>query len=358
MTILLNKPFQPCLKTLSEYLKLVNESGWYSNFGKLHEELTSKLESYLGVSNLLLVSNGTLAIQVACKTFGVKTALSTPFSFSATSSALMWQGIDISYSDIDNRTLNICPKKLAQRMESSNDFDAIVATHVYGNPCDVDSLSVLANGNNIKLIYDAAHAFSVMCGEKSVLSYGDASTLSFHATKLFHTLEGGAIIFREKHDYLKAKELINFGLDSAGKLVGPGINGKLNEYQCAVGLTNLSHVDTILEVRRELFSTYVKELKNTVEIPLWNSRGNFNGAYMPILLKDEKEKIKVKNNLIDNNIQCREYFSPSLNTIFKPEEQMPVSELAAKRILCLPLHFYMTCHDVLTVSNTVKRSLL
>ena len=356
MKVLLNKPFSPCLDTLQGYLQKVNASGWYTNFGPLHDELTGKLETYLGVSNLLLVSNGTLAIQVAAKVFNMKKAVTTPFSFAATSSALLWQDIDIVYSDIDKSSLNICPSALKSTIEQGSGFDGIVATHVYGNPCDVHAISSIGDSTNTKVIYDAAHAFGINCFERSVLSYGDASTLSFHATKLFHTVEGGAIVFREKSDYLKAKELINFGINGNGQLTTAGINAKLNEYQCAVGLTVFENIDEILERRSSLFSTYLKELQDFVDLPLWHNQSNYNGAYMPILLKNSAEKVKVKQTLLNSGIQCRDYFSPSLNTVYKPDVKMPVSEAIAKRVLCLPLHFYLTQAEVGYVCDTIKAS--
>ena len=357
MKVLLNKPFSPCLKTLQGYLERVNSSGWYTNFGPLHEELTAKLEEYLGVSNLLLVSNGTLAIQVAAKVFGLKKVVTTPFSFAATSSSLLWQGIDIEYSDIDQKTLNICPATLENTIKQAGNFDGIVATHVYGNPCEVHKLSTISENTNTKVIYDAAHAFGVMCLDRSVLSYGDASTLSFHATKLFHTVEGGAIIFRKKADYLKAKDLINFGINVSGELTEAGINAKLNEYQCAVGLTVFEKIEQIVEHRSFLFSTYINALSDFVEFPSWHAESNTNGAYMPILLKDSAEKEKVKQTLVNNGIQCRDYFSPSLNTVYKPTVEMPISESISKRVLCLPLHFYLTESEVRYVCDTIKVAL-
>ena len=357
MKVLLNKPISPCLKTLQGYLEQVNNSGWYTNFGPLHDELTAKLEDYLGVSNLLLVSNGTIAIQVVAKVFGLKNVLTTPFSFAATSSSLLWQGVKITYSDIDTKSLNICANALESKIKQDSTFDGIVATHVYGNPCDVDALSSISEKTNTKVIYDAAHAFGVNCSNRSVLCYGDASTLSFHATKLFHTVEGGAIIFREKADYSKAKKLINFGINGSGNLTEPGINAKLNEYQCAVGLAVFEKIDEILQHRSFLFSAYVNELSDFVELPSWHTQSNYNGAYMPILLKDGAEKDKIKQALMNNGVQSRDYFSPSLNTVYKKIEKMPISENISNRVLCLPLHYYLTETEVKYVSDTIKTAL-
>jgi dTDP-4-amino-4,6-dideoxygalactose transaminase len=358
MAIILNKPLAPNLAKLTKYLQQVNESGWYTNFGPLHQQLTYRLEKYLGVKNLLLVSNGTLALQVVYKTLNVTNALTTPFSFVATASSLIWQGIETSFSDIDKESYNLCPKKSAEAVILNPAINAIVATHVYGNPCDVKAFDELSEQSNVKIIYDAAHAFGVKIDDESVLNYGDASTLSFHATKVFHTIEGGAIVFKHKSDFERAKRLINFGIDESGNINEAGINGKLNEYQCAVGLTILDDIDGIIAHRAQLFNTYREGLKGIVEIPVWHEMANFNGAYMPIKLPDLEQCILVEKILKNNNVQCRKYFSPSLESVFN--EQMVFSsknsQHISQTILCLPLHFYMTVEDVLSVVELVNKA--
>ena len=246
MKILLNKPVAPCLKTLTNYLAQVNESGWYTNFGPLHQKLTIRLEEYLGVENLLLVSNGTLALHIAYKTLNVKKAICTPFSFVATAGSLSWEKIPFSFVDVNSNSLNLCPRLVEEKLKNDKDIDTLIATHVYGNPCDVDAFAVLQKKYKVKVIYDGAHAFNINCGKKSILSFGDASTLSFHATKVFHTIEGGAIIFEDKNNFDMAKKIINFGIGANGSSVGMGTNAKLNEYQCAVGLTLLENMNEIL----------------------------------------------------------------------------------------------------------------
>lgn len=357
MKILLSKPVSPCLKTMATYLEQINASGWYTTFGPLHQKLTYKLEEYLQVKNLLLVSSGTMALQVAYKALGLKKSICTPFSYIATASSLAWDKIPTSFVDIDSNSLNLCPSSVDKKLELSNDFDSIIATHVYGNPCDVETFDYLSSKYHVNIIYDAAHAFGVRYRENSLLSYGDASTLSFHATKVFHTIEGGAIIFKDGEIYKKAKQLINFSIDSTGVPSGAGINAKLNEYQCAVGLTILESIDNILDYRRTIFNEYTRLLESTVELPTWNENTSLtNGSYFPIILKTELEKKRIKTLLNGHNIPCREYFSPSLNMIFKPEDVCPVSQSIASRILCLPLHFYLTLDEVRHISSVVKES--
>ncbi|EIO4059129.1 DegT/DnrJ/EryC1/StrS family aminotransferase [Vibrio vulnificus] len=357
--IALNRPIQPNLKTLTRYLDQVHELGWYTNFGPLHQQLTERLEEYLKVENLLLVSNGTLAIQVACKAMNVDNALTTPFSFVATTSSLLWQSIDVGFCDIDPNSLNLSPSTITAALQKSNNYDAIVATHVYGNPCDVKSIEQISNQYNKKVIYDAAHAFGVNVGNKSVLSFGDASTLSFHATKVFHTVEGGAIVFKNRDDFDFAKKLINFGIESDGSLGKPGINAKLNEYQSAVGLTLLDDIDNVLEHRIALFEWYRAELNGVLEMPVWHIEANFNGAYMPVICDSEEQLKGIMEHLSLRGIQSRKYFSPSLDLAYPccESDGCEVSQQHANKMLCLPLHFFMTKQDIKTIAKEIREFL-
>lgn len=357
--ILLNKPLKPDLTTLTSYISQVNDSGWYTNFGPLHELLTTRLENYLGVENLLLVSNGTLALQVAFKTLNINSAITTPFSFVATTSSMLWQSIETAFSDIDKNNYNLCPKALESAFTEDHHYDGIVATHVYGNPCNVKSISDIAQKFDKKVVYDASHAFDVKLGVNSVLNYGDASTLSFHATKVFHTVEGGAIIFKNKSDYNKAKQLINFGIQKDGLIGEPGINAKLNEYQCAVGLTLLDNIDRVIEHRSNIFKVYKEKLKGIVEFPKWHPESTLNGAYMPIYIQCKIDQEKVMQSLAENNIQCRRYFTPSLDLAFTKLKNFgcPNSTIIACGVICLPLHAYIKLEDVFTITDIIKRVL-
>ncbi len=357
--IQLNSPLKPDLKRLNKYLTEVNDRGWYTNFGPLHNEFKLRLEDYLGVSNLLLVNNGTTALQVAGRTLGIDNVVTTPFSFVATTSAFAFQGDQVSFSDINKDSLNLCPNCLEQTLAENVELDAIVATHVYGNPCDVARLEEISARHNKKLIYDAAHAFGVKIGSSSVLSYGDASTLSFHATKVFHSIEGGAVVFKNSEDYAKAKEIINFGIDGkTGSLNHIGINGKLNEYQAAVGLVNLEVIDDVIEHRVHVFEYYISQLKDLVGLQKWHSDANFNAAYMPIILKNRHELEKVSTQLTKDNIQSRNYFFPSLETVYGSLGEIHVeSQHASESILCLPMHANLEMSDVDRVIKSLKFAL-
>ncbi|MFA0358881.1 DegT/DnrJ/EryC1/StrS family aminotransferase [Vibrio breoganii] len=356
--IALNSPIKPNLKKLHKLLEQVNNNGWYTNFGPMHKELTSRLEDYLGVKNLLLTNNGTSALQVAGRAIGSKSIISTPFSFVATVSAFKWQQDEVAFADIDPHTLNLCPQAVKTAYRKGCKADTLVATHVYGNPCDITAMDALSKQNNFQIIYDAAHAFGVKINDQSVLNYGDASTLSFHATKVFHTVEGGAIVFKDRTNFEKAEEIINFGIRPGRGVVDVGINAKLNEYQAAVGLVNLEEIDNILQHREELFYQYCERLKDIVEIPLWHPQANSNGAYMPILLKDENQMRLVAEKLAAQNIQSRNYFKPSLDELFIDSHNYGSgnSVAASKRVLCLPMHAHLTFEKVNKVIGIISKA--
>lgn len=357
-SVLLNQPVRPNLDKVNYYLDIVNTNAWFTNFGPLHQEFTKRLEDYLGVENLLLVSNGTLALQVAAKVLNVNNVITTPFSFIATTSAMLWQNTKVNFCDIDKKNYNLSANKVNQALESDDSIDGILATHVYGNPCDIHEFERIRNARGMKLIYDAAHAFGVKTHGDSILKYGDASTLSFHATKVFHSIEGGAIVFKYRDDYEKAKALINFGIGDNGEIIGVGINAKMNEYQCAVGLTLLDNVDDVLAHRSLLFNLYRDELKGFVGYPIWDENSTTNGAYMPILL-DEAQYGKVVDGLNKNCIQFRPYFTPSLDTIFSNENSFGChySHLISGRVICLPLHYYLSENDVKRVCSVIREVL-
>ena len=355
--IALNSPLKPDLKRLNQYLETINERGWFTNFGPLHDELTERLQDYLGVENLLLVANGTIALQLAGRALGVDNLITTPFSFVATTSTFQWQKDTLSFADIDRKSYNLCPNSTRSAIDQDETINAVLATHVYGNPCDVENFDSLSKEKNVKVIYDAAHTFGVNVGSKSVLSFGDASTLSFHATKVFHTVEGGAIVFREKQHLENAKRMINFGIASGKGVVETGINGKLSEYQSAVGLVNLANIHRVLEHRARLFDIYRQSLKDSVEIPKWHPEANCNGAYMPILLESREQLKSISEKLLGYGIQNRNYFFPSLDTVFKDCRSFGTSNsrFISERVLCLPLHVNMTIEDVNKVTSTVKK---
>lgn len=351
------KPYIPNIQKYFKYIKEVNDREWLTNFGPLSIELTLRLEDFLGVKNLVLVSNGTLALQIAYRALGIKgKVLTTPFSFVATSSALAWEGINPQYVDINKKNLALDPDLLSKPDKLTT---AVQAVHVYGNPAPTIELEKYCKKNKLRMIYDGAHAFGVSTKGKSILASGDASTLSFHATKVFHTIEGGAVIFKSKDHASYAKQLINFGYDEKKNINAVGINSKLNEYQAAVGLVLLDEIEYIIEKRVGILANYHKHLDEHVEFPIWEKSSTQNGSYAPVILKNEKVLLNVMNGLQASGIQTRRYFHPSLNTVpgLGQNGKCPVSEDIASRILCLPMYTSLNKSDQLKVVKEFKKQL-
>jgi dTDP-4-amino-4,6-dideoxygalactose transaminase len=332
---------RPHLPEMSRYLKYIErcyENNQLTNNGPLVQELKARLEEYLGVQNLLLVANGTLALQIAYKVLGVsKKAITTPFTFVATSSSLKWEGIEPVYADIDAQSLDLSPEKVLEAIDP--EVTALVPVHVYGNPCDVEAFDRLAKDHDLKIIYDAAHAFGVRLNGKSILQWGDAATLSFHATKVFHTVEGGAIVFKKKEDYERACRLINFGYEE-GEVVDEGINAKMSEFHAAMGLSMLDEIETVLAKREEVHQRYYEALESLYEMPVWKEGATRNYAYFPVLFPSEDALLKTQERLNEAGIFPRRYFYPSLDTrgYDLSDGENPISRDRASRVLCLPMY--------------------
>jgi len=323
------------------YIDRIFDSGWLTNNGQLVQELEKKLCNYLGVENLLLVTNGTMALQIAYKALGIQNeAITTPFSFVATTSSLVWEGINPVFADIDKYTLNINPDKIQERI--SRRTSAIVPVHVFGNACEIEKIQKIASENHLKVIFDAAHAFGVKYKNQSILNYGDASILSFHSTKVFHTIEGGAIVFKDKTIYNKAKLMINFGIPDYDKISELGINCKMNEFQAAMGLCVLEDINNILFKRKEFYEVYREAFSHKPQLQLQtlNEMGSYNYAYFPIVFESESKLMEIKNILNAAGIYPRRYFYPSLENLayLKSNQVTPVSDSVSLRILCLPLY--------------------
>ncbi len=354
-----NKPYLPSFDKYTKYIERAYERSWLTNNGPLVRELKERLEEYLGVKNLLLVANGTIAMQIAYKALSLKgNAVTTPFTFVATSSSLAWEGIVPKFADVNHQTYNLCSNNSALAMDSET--SAIVPVHVYGNPCDVDAFSKLSTKQDVKVIYDAAHAFGIKIGGNSVLNYGDASTLSFHATKIFHSVEGGAIVFKNTSDYERAVLLSSFGVDAAtSKINTLGINAKMSEFHAAMGLAVLDDIGLILDRRVTLYEQYCHELTGFVQMPEWHHDANRNGSYLPISLDSESACTTASERLADLGIGVRRYFSPSLNSVGCYQAggvtSCPNSEDLAQRTICLPLFYELREADVRTVTNFLKQ---
>jgi dTDP-4-amino-4,6-dideoxygalactose transaminase len=349
------KTYLPDKEKYKKYIDEIYESGWITNSGPMVQKLEKRLSEYLGVENLILVSNGTVALEIAYRTLNVNEyAITTPFSFVATTSSLLTNGIKPIFADINPKTLNIETNNLVSLITPKT--SAIVPVHVFGNACDVEEIDKIGKENNLKIIYDAAHAFGVKYKNKSLLSYGDISTVSFHATKLFHTIEGGALVINDKKLVEKARSLINFGIESTDKISSLGTNAKMNEFEAAMGLCMLDEIENVLLKRKNIYDKYQNELKNIVTSPVQNQYSSNNYSYYPILLKDEEMLLNLQKALNKEDIFPRRYFYPSLDTLhyIKPKQVCEVSRDISRRILCIPIYPELKYTELIKIINIIK----
>lgn len=349
------KPYLPNKAKYQTYVDRIYESGWLTNNGSLVRELEERLTQYLGVNNLILVANGSLALQVAYKALNLTgEVITTPFSFVATTNTLLWEGLTPVFADINPRTFNIDPQQIEAQITSKT--SALLPVHVFGNPCEVEAIQAIANKHQLKVIYDAAHAFGSEYKNQSVLNYGDISTLSFHATKLFHTIEGGAVITNDDELAKKVRLLINFGITGPNSIEMAGTNAKMNEFEAAMGLCVLDEIETVKVGRQQVWQTYQKELQEQVEFQQWNEQGENNYAYAPVLFKSEAELLVAEAKLKENNILPRRYFYPSLDTLdyLNSKQVCNHSRSIASRILCLPIYPNLGTGDVNKIINNIK----
>ncbi|MDY7559574.1 DegT/DnrJ/EryC1/StrS family aminotransferase [Pseudomonas sp. 10B1] len=336
------------------YVDGIYARGWLTNHGPLVTELEQRLKDYLGVKHVLLTNNGTLALQVAYRALGLSgSAVTTPFSFVATSSSLQWEGIRPIFADIDEFTWNISPEHIESRIDS--DTTAIVGTHVFGNPCAVERIEQIALKHKLKVVYDGAHAFAVRHAGKSVLNWGDISTLSFHATKLFHTIEGGAIITNDDDLARQVYLLCNFGIAGVDTIEGIGINAKMNEFSAAMGLCILDDMEKILERRAEIAHRYQSHLGDYLDLQRPEPDSELNHSYFPVALTGEQQLLRVRGALNDKGINPRRYFYPSLDTLdyLQPQAAQSNSRSLAQRVLCLPIYPGLAVEDQDKVIDTV-----
>jgi len=350
------KPFLPPIEEYIEYIEGIWERNWLTNNGPLVNELELKLKDYLNIKHLLYLTNGTMALQIAIKALNLKgEIITTPFTYIATSSSIVWEGCKPVFVDIDSKTLNINTSLIKAAITKKT--CAIIATHVYGNPCDIDSIQEIANKHNLKVIFDAAHCFGARYKKKSVYEYGDISTASFHATKLFHTAEGGAVITKNAVLLKKMAFLRNFGHDGYEKFAEVGINAKNSEFHAAIGLLNLKYIDGILKKYKTLSNYYDERLKNLeVRKIVLNTKAEYNFSYYPIIFKNEEILKNSIDALNKNMVYPRRYFYPSLNQLsILNMQNKPVSEDISRRVLCLPLYYSLTFEEINLISRILLR---
>jgi len=349
------KAYLPNKEKYQSYVDLIFQSGWLTNNGSLLQELERRLADYLGVRNIILVANGSFALQLAYKALDLEgEVITTPFSFAATTSTLAWEGLKPVFADINPKTFNIDPAKIEAQITPNT--SAIVPVHVFGNPCDVEAIQSIADKYKLKVIYDAAHAFGSEYKDQSVLNFGDVSTLSFHSTKLFHTIEGGAVITNDDELAKKVRLMINFGISSPTSIDSVGTNAKMNEFEAAMGLCVLDEIDIIRQRRQDIWQVYTNELSNIVEMQQWNEHGKNNCAYAPVLFENENQLLKIEAKLKENNILPRRYFYPSLDTLsyLNSKQICNNSRDIASRILCLPIYPNLEKENIKRILKIIK----
>lgn len=346
--IYVTQPDLPPLDEFIPYLEKIWASRILTNSGPYHQELEDALCNYLGVKHLALFSNGTLALITALQSLRITgEVITTPYSFVATAHSLHWNGIKPVFADIDPDTLNLDPKKIEAAITPHT--TAIMPVHCYGRPCDVDAIQKIADNYNLKVIYDAAHAFGVNDRGGSILRHGDLSVLSFHATKVFNTFEGGAIICPDAKTKHRIDQLKNFGFVDEVTVVAPGINGKMSEFNAALGLLQLSRIDRALARRREIGETYINLLKEVQGIRCVQSvnEESINFSYFPILVEDSyaMSRDALYEKLRHHDIWARRYFYPLISEfpmyrglMSAHRDNLPVATDAAFKVLCLPIY--------------------
>ena len=353
---------QPFLPPIAEYFAQVQrayDNNWLTNRGELVLELEDKIQNYLGTDvKPLVLNNGTIPLQIALKLLGIGgEIITTPFSYVATTSTIVWEGCTPVFVDIDPIYWTIDETKIEEAITEKT--TCILATHVFGNPCNVEEIERIAKKYDLYVIYDAAHCFGVKYKGKSIFDWGDISTCSFHATKVFHTGEGGAAFVNNKDLYEKVYYSHNFGHNGPEAFHGVGINGKISELNAAMGLAMLPYMDEILKKRNEICGSYASLLKQDQEITKIKLRAEtqWNGAYFPIVMNSEDDLLSLVQKLNAKDIFPRRYFFPSLNYLpYTSYKEKQNSESIAKRILCLPV-FYNLPDDVFNSINEAVNGL-
>ncbi|ABP61188.1 DegT/DnrJ/EryC1/StrS family aminotransferase [Enterobacter sp. 638] len=353
--VYVTSPLLPPLEEFIPYLEQIWDNKFLTNGGQFHQQLEKALADYLGVEHLCLFSNGTLALLTALQALRITgEVITTPYSFVATSHSLLWNGLTPVFADIDPITCNIDPAKIEKLITPAT--SAILPVHCYGIPCDIEGIQKIAGAWGLKVIYDAAHAFGVKQNGQSVLNCGDLSILSFHATKVFNTFEGGAIIcpdarMKQRIDYLK-----NFGFADETTVVAPGINAKMNEVQAAFGLVQLQHIDGALAARADIYSRYCELLSDIEGIEVFRAPDNveWNHAYFPIIVNEAYPigRDQLYDVLKEVNIYSRRYFYPLISSFSMYRhlpsanpQNLPVAEGISQKILCLPIYPDLTQDD-------------
>ncbi|MDN8555951.1 dTDP-4-amino-4,6-dideoxy-D-glucose aminotransferase VioA [Citrobacter werkmanii] len=360
------QPFLPELNEFIPYLEKIWGNRWLTNNGPFHQELESKLCEYLGVEYISLFNNATIALITALQAMRIRgEVITTPYSFVATSHSIIWNGLEPVFVDIDPNTFNIDPAKIEAAITPRT--TAIMPVHCYSNPCDVEAIQRIADNYGLKVIYDAAHAFAVDYDGESLLKWGDLSILSFHATKVFNTFEGGAIVSPDAKTKQRIDRLKNFGIADEFTVTAPGINGKMSEINAAFGLVQLKHIDGAIMQRKAIDTRYREALANTKGITLYkhNSHANSNFSYFPVLIESDYpiSRDALYEKLKADNILSRRYFYPLLSNMpmyrglsSAAANNLPQANQLADKVLCLPIFNELGLEEQQRVIDLIKEN--
>jgi dTDP-4-amino-4,6-dideoxygalactose transaminase len=349
------KTFLPTIENYNAYIQRAWDAVWLTNRGELTLELESKIKDKYNINHIIITNNGTIPIQIALKLLGNKgEIITTPFSYVATTSAIIWENCKPVFVDIHPELLTIDETKIEAAITSKT--TAILATHVFGNPCHIEAIEKIAKKHNLYVIYDAAHCFGVTYNGNSIFNYGDVSTCSFHATKIFHSGEGGAMFCNDEKLFHKLYYSHNFGHNGPIDFHGLGINAKISELQSAMGLAIFDNLEHIFDERRKVVEFYLKNLNfDKVTTMKIREKTEWNYSYFPLIFQSEEELLSAQKRLNEAEIFPRRYFYPSLNTIdFVNGASMPISESIASRILCLPLYVGLTEAELKLIVNLIN----
>ena len=365
--ITVTSPLLPNLDEFTESLKEIWESKWITNNGQFHQKLEAALAEYLKVPYVSLFTNGTLPLLTALQALRITgEVITTPYSFVATTHALWWNGIKPVFVDIDPSTGNIDPQKIEAAITPRT--TAILPVHVYGKPCDTEAIQAIADKYGLKVIYDAAHAFGVEVNGESLLNAGDMSTLSFHATKVFNTIEGGAMVMHDEKTKQRIDYLKNFGFANEIEVVGPGINSKMDEVRSAYGLLNLKQVDAAIAARQKVAVAYRKALRNVDGISFWDDMPGVrhNYSYFPIFVDAEKygmTRDELYMKMKDQGVWSRRYFYPLISEFStyrglesSRPENLPNAHMMADTVICLPMHHALTKEEIDKIIMVISKS--
>lgn len=362
--IYVTRPLLPPLSEFVPYLEKIWNSKWLTNAGPFHVELEARLAEYLGVEHLALFTNGTIALITALQALNLSgEVITTPYSFVATAHALLWNNITPVFVDIDPQTCNLDPARIEEAITPRT--TAILPVHCYGAPCDVEAISKIANARGLKILYDAAHAFGVTSGGQSLLNHGDLSVLSFHATKVFHTFEGGAVICPDARTKQHIDHLKNFGFADEVTILATGINGKMSEVQAAMGLLQLNHIDDAIRRRGVVEALYRRELKGTPGIEVFTpiADSTSNHSYFPILVGPDfhESRDDLYDRLRNFGIFSRRYFFPLISDmpmyrrlLSASADNLPQAHRIADRVLCLPIYPELAEADAMRVVSAIR----